>query len=315
MPGRSLLAGRHCRQRRRLREPLPWFAVDLHAATVGLPQAEGWVPVGLGATPVARPRTGAWRRRHGLSVPARHLITFGFGASLISGEGQRRVADDHQRFRSNRDDAHHTGRAHRHHQPGAAAVDQLRTQAGMELPERGPRTHRRSRSRVGRRRHDAAASWCRRRGIQALNFGGGARWFMKPHLGAGFDVRFVKLGSRSATDDVAGGEAHAGLEHQRGDFDPVVTDERECCSFRPRHRLDEVWRAARVCRAAPGSGRIDNAGGVGADPPARVSSGQQSSSDVVESTVRGSSRYAHSAVIRRPQAAILPAIESGKTND
>jgi hypothetical protein len=34
----------------------------------------------------------------------------------------------------------------------------------------------------------------------ALNFGGGARWFMKPRLGAGFDVRFVKLGSRSATD-------------------------------------------------------------------------------------------------------------------
>jgi hypothetical protein len=33
----------------------------------------------------------------------------------------------------------------------------------------------------------------------ALNFGGGARWFMKPRLGAGFDVRFVKLGSRSAT--------------------------------------------------------------------------------------------------------------------
>jgi hypothetical protein len=33
----------------------------------------------------------------------------------------------------------------------------------------------------------------------ALNFGGGARWFMKPHLGAGFDVRFVKLASRSAT--------------------------------------------------------------------------------------------------------------------
>jgi hypothetical protein len=31
---------------------------------------------------------------------------------------------------------------------------------------------------------------------QALNFGGGARWFMKPRLGFGFDVRFVKLGSR-----------------------------------------------------------------------------------------------------------------------
>jgi hypothetical protein len=34
---------------------------------------------------------------------------------------------------------------------------------------------------------------------QAINFGGGARWFMKPHLGAGFDVRFVKLGSRGAS--------------------------------------------------------------------------------------------------------------------
>jgi hypothetical protein len=34
---------------------------------------------------------------------------------------------------------------------------------------------------------------------QALNFGGGARWFMKRRLGAGFDVRFVKLGSRGAT--------------------------------------------------------------------------------------------------------------------
>jgi hypothetical protein len=34
---------------------------------------------------------------------------------------------------------------------------------------------------------------------QALNFGGGARWFMKRRLGAGFDVRFVKLGSRGAS--------------------------------------------------------------------------------------------------------------------
>jgi hypothetical protein len=34
----------------------------------------------------------------------------------------------------------------------------------------------------------------------ALNFGGGAKWFMKPRLGASFDVRFVKLGSRSPTD-------------------------------------------------------------------------------------------------------------------
>jgi opacity protein-like surface antigen len=35
---------------------------------------------------------------------------------------------------------------------------------------------------------------------QAINFGGGAKWFMKEHLGASFDVRFVKLGSRAATE-------------------------------------------------------------------------------------------------------------------
>src|SRR6202008_3375463 len=40
----------------------------------------------------------------------------------------------------------------------------------------------------------------------ALNFGGGARWFMKPRLGFSFDVRFVKLGSRAASGDVPAGK-------------------------------------------------------------------------------------------------------------
>jgi hypothetical protein len=40
----------------------------------------------------------------------------------------------------------------------------------------------------------------------AINFGGGARWFMKPRLGASFDVRFVKLGSRAATDTLPAGK-------------------------------------------------------------------------------------------------------------
>jgi hypothetical protein len=30
----------------------------------------------------------------------------------------------------------------------------------------------------------------------AFNFGGGARWFMREHLGAGFDLRWHRLGSR-----------------------------------------------------------------------------------------------------------------------
>jgi outer membrane protein W len=38
----------------------------------------------------------------------------------------------------------------------------------------------------------------------ALNFGGGARWFMKRHIGASFDVRFTKLSSRASTATAAG---------------------------------------------------------------------------------------------------------------
>ena len=33
----------------------------------------------------------------------------------------------------------------------------------------------------------------------AINFGGGARWFIGEHLGVGFDARWHKLGSRDAT--------------------------------------------------------------------------------------------------------------------
>src|SRR5690349_12167121 len=69
------------------RERLPWFAIDLHAATVGLPQAEGWVPV-------VSPDTELPGRNWGLSAggtvyPLRAgLFTFGVGASLITGKSR-----------------------------------------------------------------------------------------------------------------------------------------------------------------------------------------------------------------------------------
>jgi hypothetical protein len=34
--------------------------------------------------------------------------------------------------------------------------------------------------------------------VRALNFGGGARWFIRSHLGVGFDVRFHMIGSGTA---------------------------------------------------------------------------------------------------------------------
>jgi hypothetical protein len=39
---------------------------------------------------------------------------------------------------------------------------------------------------------------------RALNFGGGARWFFKPHLAFGFDLRIHRVSSGSAGDIVVG---------------------------------------------------------------------------------------------------------------
>ncbi|MBY0495489.1 MAG: hypothetical protein K2Y23_14855 [Cyanobacteria bacterium] len=160
------------------RERLPWFAIDLHAATVGLPQAEGWVPAVSADTQLPG-------RNWGLSVggsvyPLRAgLFTFGVGASLITGKSSSEVV--HTSITSlvpqvSINFGRKQGWSYLSAGLGRSKVtsfsDAVGSTPGIEVPE----------------------AWS-----QALNFGGGAKWFMKPRLGAGFDVRFVKLGSRSAT--------------------------------------------------------------------------------------------------------------------
>jgi hypothetical protein len=173
---------------------LPWFAVDLHAATIGLPQAEGWVPV----VPVDTQLPGRnWGVGAGATVYPLRLgfVTFGIGASVITAKS------------SSESLTITTG-------TGAAATSRVtpivRTGITNVSPQLSVNFGRRrgwsylsaglGRSKVTSR-SDAVDTtpgvtmpdaW-----NQAINFGGGARWFMKPRLGAGFDVRFVKLGSRS----------------------------------------------------------------------------------------------------------------------
>jgi hypothetical protein len=178
------------------RERLPLFAIDLHAATVGLPQAEGWVPVVFADTELPG-------RNWGLSAGATAypfrlgLITFGVGVSAItakgSGESVTITTGSGATATTRITPVVHTGMT--------SLVPQLSINFGR---------HRGwsylsaglGRSKVTSRSDGAGAT----PGIvvpeawnSALNFGGGARWFMKPRLGAGFDVRFVKLASRSAT--------------------------------------------------------------------------------------------------------------------
>jgi hypothetical protein len=181
-------------------ERLPWFAVDLHGASVGLPTAEGWIPVPvLGDTPL--PGRG-WGLAGGATVyPFRlGVATFGFGASFSTGKGTgeslpitigsgssavtvmtpiMRTSILNVLPQVSVNFGHKLGWSYLSGGLGptrvSASMDATSTAAEVVLP----------------------ATW-----NQALNFGGGARWFMKPHLAASFDVRFVKLGSRAATDTI-----------------------------------------------------------------------------------------------------------------
>jgi hypothetical protein len=175
---------------------LPWFAVDLHAATVGLPQAEGWVPM----APLDTRLPGRnWGVGAGATVYPFRLgfVTFGLGASILTakassesltittGSGTSATSRVTPIVRTGITNlspqisinfGRRLGWSYLSAGLGRSKVtsrsDAVDTTPGVTLPE----------------------AW-----NQAINFGGGAKWFMKPRLGASFDVRFVKLGSRSAT--------------------------------------------------------------------------------------------------------------------
>jgi hypothetical protein len=178
------------------REPLPLVAIDLHGASVGLPTADGWIPVVSGDTEV--PGRG-WGVAGGATVyPLRlGIVTLGLGASLATAKGKGQSLTIM------------TG-------SGATATTRVtpvvRTQVIHLVPQLSINFGHRFgwsylSAGIGRTKVSTSAdaagttpqaivpdSW-----NQAINFGGGAKWFMKPHLGASFDVRFVKLGSRGAT--------------------------------------------------------------------------------------------------------------------
>lgn len=179
-----------------VREKLPLFAVDAHVATVGLPQAEGWVPVVSGDTELPG---RAWGFGGGATIyPLRFgLVTFGFGASMLtakgSGESLTITSGSGDTATTRVTPVVHTGVTHLvpqasinfGHKYGWSYLS-----AGLGLSKVTSRADA-----VGTTPEDIVPeAW-----NQALNFGGGAKWFMKPHIGASFDVRWIKLSSRSPT--------------------------------------------------------------------------------------------------------------------
>ena len=160
------------------KEPIPLFAIDLHAGSVGLPTAEGWIPAVPSTTKVPG---RAWGVSGAATIyPLRlGIFTFGLGASLATATGRGEVVETgvvHVIPQVSINFGHKLGWSYLSAGVGRTKVDSSAGAVGTSPPVTVP------------------AAW-----HQALNFGGGARWFMRPRLGAGFDVRFIKLGSRGAT--------------------------------------------------------------------------------------------------------------------
>ncbi len=179
-------------------ERLPWFTVDLHGAWVGLPSAEGWVPLVPATTPL--PGRG-WGIAGGATVyPLKFgVATLGLGVGLATGRGTSHALTRTTGSGSTETTVpttttvttritsllpqlslnfgHKLGWSYLSAGYGRSKVASSSEAFGTMLAQRTPE------------------AW-----NAAINFGGGARWFMKPHLGAGFDVRFTKLSSRAATE-------------------------------------------------------------------------------------------------------------------
>lgn len=177
-------------------ERLPWFAIDLHGARVGLPSAEGWVPVVPATTPL--PGRG-WGIAGGATVYPLKLggATLGLGVSLATGRASSEPLT--------RTDAGATATT-------VPTTTTVTTRVTSVLPQLSVNFGHKlgwsylsagyGRSKVASRSEafgTAPGQTVPEAWNAAINFGGGARWFMKPHLGAGFDVRFTKLGSRAAS--------------------------------------------------------------------------------------------------------------------
>lgn len=178
-------------------ERLPWFAADLQGAWVGLPTAEGWVPAVSATTPLPG---RAWGVAGGATVYPMKLgvMTLGLGVSMHTGTSTSNAATS----------TTGTGATEK----TVPTTTTVTTQITSLLPQLSLNFGHKlgwSYLSLGYGRSKVASSsapfgtalalrmpeaW-----NPAINFGGGAKWFMKPRLGASFDVRFTKLSSRAAT--------------------------------------------------------------------------------------------------------------------
>jgi len=183
------------------REPVPRLVADIRAASIGLPNAAGW-------TPAVPANTVVPGRALGLDAGA-HVYVARFRAGAIGLGGTFVAGRSHTSPPAN---------------DGAAAVTpgittSLRTYSSQVSFNFGHGLgwsyisggigRVQVKSDVTEPVAGAAAlapvdtGWA-----QAINYGGGARWFINDHFAFNLDLRWHKIGSRAATD------THPALQRQ-----------------------------------------------------------------------------------------------------
>jgi hypothetical protein len=172
---------------------LPRFVIDAQGTFSGLPNTAGWVPAVPLDTPIPGHGFGVGVGAH-VYVFKLGVVTFGVGGNAIVVRGNGGTFDTTK---------------------GEATTPSVTTQStslnpqvslnfghrlGWSYLSGGYSTAKiKSESTAFSTTVPAAAApelW-----NPGFNYGGGARWFMKTHLAASFDVRFVQLASREPAPD------------------------------------------------------------------------------------------------------------------
>ncbi len=167
------------------RDPIGPFVVDLRGVSGGLPSAEGWTPIVPSGTVVPSRGLGVEAGAH-VYFGFGRAVTLGVGASYSVAEGKSTPEAETSPVVTTRattlapqvsfNFGHRLGWSYLSIGYGRAAVTSESQPIGT-LPA--------AREESG---------WG-----SAINFGGGARWFITDHFGVGFDARWHRLSAREAT--------------------------------------------------------------------------------------------------------------------
>jgi hypothetical protein len=167
------------------RDPIGPFVVDLHGVSGGLPSAEGWTPIVPSGTVVPSRGLGVGAGAH-VYFGFGRAVTLGVGASYSLVEGKSTPEAETAPVVTTRattlapqvsfNFGHGLGWSYLSLGYGRASITSESEPVGS-LPA--------AREESG---------W-----TGAINFGGGARWFIAEHFGVGFDARWHRLSARDAT--------------------------------------------------------------------------------------------------------------------